>query len=191
MMVDVYKTVVNNKLIVSPDRSAGERTGQQRPAAQNARKDVPAEVQEMEDQLRRYLGTRIKLRYGKDGGSLTIYYFSDEELKDMMPKISRSKGCAFCITPESTPRPHPSRLPPRWHRPRPHCAIGSDQESWALPGKAPKSKIWAANHLARADRRAHPPAALFALQMVDCETPHPAECLRRVAEKARASFPPR
>jgi len=41
----------------------------------------------MEDQLRRYLGTRIKLRYGKNGGSLTIYYFSDEELNSMISKI--------------------------------------------------------------------------------------------------------
>ncbi len=86
VLLDVYKTVVNNKLSVRQTEAlvkelAGPRT------RRAVRKEVPAEVQEMEDQLRRYLGTRIKLRYGKDGGSLTIYYFSDEELNDMITKI--------------------------------------------------------------------------------------------------------
>ncbi len=86
VLLDVYKTVVKNKLSVRQTEAlvkelAGPRT------RRAPRKDVPAEIQEMEDQLRRYLGTRIKLRYGKDGGSLTIYYFSDEELNDMIAKI--------------------------------------------------------------------------------------------------------
>lgn len=90
VLLDVYKTVVNNKLSVRQTEAlVKELSGpmKRRPP----RKDVPVEVQEMEDQLRRYLGTRIKLRYGKDGGSLTIYYFSDEELNDMIAKILRSE----------------------------------------------------------------------------------------------------
>lgn len=86
VLLDVYKTVVNNKLSVRQTEAlVKELTGPR--MRRNTRKDVPAEVQEMENQLRQYLGTRIKLRYGKDGGSLTIYYFSDEELNDMITKI--------------------------------------------------------------------------------------------------------
>jgi ParB family transcriptional regulator, chromosome partitioning protein len=86
-MLDVYKTIVNNKLSVRQTEAyVKELVGNTRPRTA-ARKDVPAEVQEMEEDLRRYLGTRIRLRYGKDGGSLTIYYFSDEELNDMIAKI--------------------------------------------------------------------------------------------------------
>lgn len=90
VLLDVYKTVVNNKLSVRQTEAlvkdlSGPRT------RRTVRKEVPADVQEMEDQLRRYLGTRIKLRYGKDGGSLTIYYFSDEELNDMIAKILREE----------------------------------------------------------------------------------------------------
>lgn len=85
-MVDVYKTVLRNKLSVRQTEALVKELNVPR-SRRAARKAIPAEVQEMEDQLRRYLGTRIKLRYGKDGGSLTIYYFSDEELNDMIAKI--------------------------------------------------------------------------------------------------------
>ena len=85
-MADVYKTVLRNKLSVRQTEALVKELNGPR-TRRTARKAIPAEVQEMEDQLRRYLGTRIKLRYGKDGGSLTIYYFSDEELNDMIAKI--------------------------------------------------------------------------------------------------------
>lgn len=86
ILLDVYKTVINNKLSVRQTESLVKEVSGPH-IRHKTRKDVPADVQEMEDQLRRYLGTRIKLRYGKDGGSLTIYYFSDEELNDMITKI--------------------------------------------------------------------------------------------------------
>lgn len=86
-LIDVYRLVVKNRFSVRQTEAyVKELMGGRRPQ-KTARKDVPAEVQEMEDELRRYLGTRIRLRYGKDGGSLTIYYFSDEELNDMINKI--------------------------------------------------------------------------------------------------------
>jgi ParB family transcriptional regulator, chromosome partitioning protein len=85
-MIEIYKTVVDRKLSVRQTEALVKEVGSYRPR-KTKRKDVPAEVQEMEDQLRKYLGTRIKLRYGKDGGSLTIYYFSDEDLNTMITKI--------------------------------------------------------------------------------------------------------
>lgn len=86
LLLEVFRTVVKNKLSVRQTEALVKALTSDRPRRAN-RNDVPAEIQEMEDQLRRYLGTRIKLRYGKDGGSLTIYYFSDEELNDMVSKI--------------------------------------------------------------------------------------------------------
>lgn len=86
ILLEVYKTVINTKLSVRQTEALVKHLSGPSSRRTN-RKDVPADVQEMEDQLRRYLGTRIKLRYGKDGGSLTIYYFSDEELNDMIAKI--------------------------------------------------------------------------------------------------------
>jgi ParB family transcriptional regulator, chromosome partitioning protein len=86
MMVEIYKTVVDRKLSVRQTEALVKEVGSYRPR-KTKRTDIPAEVLEMEDQLRKYLGTRIKLRYGKEGGSLTIYYFSDEELNRMITKI--------------------------------------------------------------------------------------------------------
>lgn len=86
MMVEVYKTVIRSKLSVRQTEALVKELANPR-QRRSSRKEVPDEVQAMEDQLRRYLGTRIKLRYGKDGGSLTIYYFSDEELNEMIAKI--------------------------------------------------------------------------------------------------------
>jgi ParB family chromosome partitioning protein len=86
LMVEVYQTVVKNRLSVRQTEALVKDVAAPR-ARRAPRKEVPVEVQEMEDELRRYLGTRVKLHYGKDGGSLTIYYFSDEELNDMITKI--------------------------------------------------------------------------------------------------------
>jgi ParB family transcriptional regulator, chromosome partitioning protein len=93
VMLDVYQTIINNKLSVRQTEAyVKELAGSSARLHKTAHKDVPAEVQEMEEDLRRYLGTRIRLRYGKDGGSLTIYYFSDEELNDMIAKIMPDRG---------------------------------------------------------------------------------------------------
>jgi ParB family transcriptional regulator, chromosome partitioning protein len=86
-MVEVYKTVVNNKLSVRQTEELVKKLNSTQPR-RSTRKSAPIEIQELEEQLRQYLGTRIKLRYGKDGGgSLTIYYFSDEDLNSMIAKI--------------------------------------------------------------------------------------------------------
>jgi ParB family chromosome partitioning protein len=47
------------------------------------------EVQALEEQLRAYLGTRVSLHKGKKGGSLTIHFFSDEELTALVSQILR------------------------------------------------------------------------------------------------------
>jgi ParB family transcriptional regulator, chromosome partitioning protein len=86
-LLEVYRTVVRGKLSVRQTEALVKELSSRQPRTRRVRNDVPAEIAEMEDELRRYLGTRIKLRYGKDGGSLTIYYFSDEEFNDMISKI--------------------------------------------------------------------------------------------------------
>ncbi len=45
------------------------------------------EVTALEEQLRNSLGTRVTLRKGKKGGSLTIHFFSDEELDSLISQI--------------------------------------------------------------------------------------------------------
>lgn len=51
------------------------------------RKEPPPEVRELEERLRGRLGTRVTLHHGKKGGSLVIYYYSDEELDSLVHQI--------------------------------------------------------------------------------------------------------
>jgi ParB family chromosome partitioning protein len=47
----------------------------------------PPEILELENQLRHFFGTKVNLNKGKKGGSLVIYYYSDEELNAIIDRI--------------------------------------------------------------------------------------------------------
>ena len=48
---------------------------------------VVPEVAELEERLRASLGTKVTLRSGRKGGTLTIHYYSDEELEALMGRL--------------------------------------------------------------------------------------------------------
>ncbi len=51
-------------------------------------KPEPApEIKALEDRLRQHFGTKVNLQDRKNGGSLVIYYYSDEELNAILDKI--------------------------------------------------------------------------------------------------------
>ena len=47
-----------------------------------------AEVSDIEKRLRSSLGTKVALSYSKKGGTVTIYYYSDEELDSLLEKLT-------------------------------------------------------------------------------------------------------
>ena len=47
----------------------------------------PADVTDVERRLRSSLGTKVSLKHGKKGGTVTIYYYSDEELDSLLEKL--------------------------------------------------------------------------------------------------------
>lgn len=48
-------------------------------------KPAPApEIKAIEDRLQAQLGTRVNLRHGRKGGTITIHYYSDEELESLL-----------------------------------------------------------------------------------------------------------
>ena len=51
------------------------------------KKSPSPEVAEMEDRLRTSLGTKVALRHGKKGGTVTIHYYSDEELETLLDRL--------------------------------------------------------------------------------------------------------
>lgn len=56
-----------------------------------ARPGSPAqpEVSALEERLRSALGTRVALRHGRRGGTLTVYYYSQEELDTLLERLLR------------------------------------------------------------------------------------------------------
>ena len=52
-----------------------------------AHSEPAPEVSALEDRLRQYLGTRVRLNPRKKGGTLVIHYYSDEELAALLEKL--------------------------------------------------------------------------------------------------------
>jgi len=47
-----------------------------------------ADVNDVEKRLQRSLGTKVALKHGKKGGTVTIYYYSGEELDALLEKLT-------------------------------------------------------------------------------------------------------
>jgi len=79
-------TIVNLSLNVRQTEALVKKlTGERAPAKP---KPAPApEIQDIEDRLESFLGTRVNLNSGKKGGKLVIYFYSDEELNAILDKI--------------------------------------------------------------------------------------------------------
>lgn len=50
-------------------------------------KPVEPDIKELEERLQNKLGTRVSLHHGAKGGSLTIHYYSDEELNSLISQL--------------------------------------------------------------------------------------------------------
>jgi ParB family chromosome partitioning protein len=60
----------------------------QKPVTVKAKKPVRnADAKDVEKRLQRSLGTKVSLKHGKKGGTVTIYYYSDEELDSLLDKL--------------------------------------------------------------------------------------------------------
>ena len=84
----VLKTVLEQKMSVRQTEELVRMMSGERPQRQ-ARREPEAEIREIEERLRGRLGTRVSLHHGKKGGSLVIFYYSDEELDSLVSQILR------------------------------------------------------------------------------------------------------
>jgi ParB family chromosome partitioning protein len=80
------KTVEAGKLNVRQTEELVKRWGGERKAP--APKKAPSpEVTDLERQLESSLETEVKLRHGKKGGTITIRYYSDEDLDKLLERL--------------------------------------------------------------------------------------------------------
>jgi ParB family chromosome partitioning protein len=80
------QTVTNLELSVRQTETLVRKFGGEKPKAAAKPVTLP-EVSELENRLRNSFGTKVTLRHGSKGGTLTIHYYSDEELDTLMGRL--------------------------------------------------------------------------------------------------------
>lgn len=84
------KTVIAQDLNVrQTEELVRKLSGEKRPAAPHP--VVPPEVSSLEERLRASLGTKVTLRTSRNGGTLTIHYYSNEELDALLARLMDEK----------------------------------------------------------------------------------------------------
>ena len=79
-------TVEAGKLNVRQTEELVKKLGGKKIASPSKKTPSP-EVTELEERLRTSLGTKVNLRHSKKGGTVTIHYYSDEELDTLLDKL--------------------------------------------------------------------------------------------------------
>jgi ParB family chromosome partitioning protein len=79
--------IINLDLSVRSTEMLARKYSGQKPAAKK-KSASSADVNDIEKRLRSSLGTKVALKYGKKGGTVTIYYYSDEELDTLLEKLT-------------------------------------------------------------------------------------------------------
>ncbi len=81
------RTVVNLDLSVRQTEQLARKFSGHKPASKKKTGRGP-NVGDVERRLRDGLGTKVTLKHGKKGGTITIYYYSDEELEAILERLS-------------------------------------------------------------------------------------------------------
>jgi ParB family chromosome partitioning protein len=80
------QTIINLSLNVRQAEELARKLSGQKPV--KARKPARnPDVSDIERKLQRSLGTKVSLRHGKNGGAMTIYYYSNEELDALLKRL--------------------------------------------------------------------------------------------------------
>lgn len=81
------QTILNLSMSVRQAEELVRKLAGQKPV--KARKPIQnADARDVEKRLQRSLGTKVALKHGKKGGTVTIYYYSDEELDALLEKLT-------------------------------------------------------------------------------------------------------
>ena len=84
---ELLKKVVTLDLSVRQTEMLARKYSGQKPASKK-KASRNADVSDVERRLRSSLGTKVSLKHGKKGGTVTIYYYSNEELDSLLEKLT-------------------------------------------------------------------------------------------------------
>jgi len=80
-------TILRNELNVRQSEDLVRKYSGQKTSGKSKQSPVSAEVREIEEKLREVLGTKVALRHSEKGGTITIHYYSQEELESIFERI--------------------------------------------------------------------------------------------------------
>ena len=84
---ELLKKIISLDFSVRTTEMLAKKYSGQKPATKK-RTASSADVNDIEKRLRSSLGTKVALKYSKKGGTVTIYYYSDEELDTLLEKLT-------------------------------------------------------------------------------------------------------
>lgn len=84
----LFKEIMSKKLTVREAESLSRRVATDR--IRNKQKYLDPVIVEMEKSFTESLGTRVRIEKGKDGGTLTIDFFSPDDLRALLDKLHNS-----------------------------------------------------------------------------------------------------
>jgi len=89
----LFDDIITNKLTT---RAAKERAaitgGPRRGRPPLTEENIPAEVKMMQDELSSSLGAPVEIRKGANTGRITITFYSEEELENILRKLKQERG---------------------------------------------------------------------------------------------------
>jgi ParB family chromosome partitioning protein len=80
-------TILKNDLNVRQTEELVRRLSGQRPEPKPRRRSLSPEYASLEERLRSRLGTRVRLDHRGKGGTVTIHYYSEEELNSLVDQL--------------------------------------------------------------------------------------------------------
>jgi ParB family chromosome partitioning protein len=81
------KSIINNNLNVRQTEDLIRKLTDRKSPQPAPKKEIPAEIQNIEKQLRSQFGTKVAINHGKQGGSITFFYYSEEELENLIEQM--------------------------------------------------------------------------------------------------------
>jgi ParB family chromosome partitioning protein len=82
------QTIVKNELNVRQTEELVRKLSGVKPQIENSKAPKSPEVRALEEQLRSQLGTKVSLNPSGKGGSITIHYYSEEELEALIEQLT-------------------------------------------------------------------------------------------------------
>ena len=105
----LFKEIMTKKLTVREAESMSRRVATER--IRNKEKYLDPQIMEMERNFTESLGTRVRIEKSKDGGKVTIDFFSPDDLRALLERMSGTQATATNVVNTATAAPVDDRAP--------------------------------------------------------------------------------